>query len=278
MWETLLRSKKFVVGLAIVVAIVMIGIIGPFLTRDPLKENLNMIAKPPSSEYLLGTTVFGEDVLAQLCTGIRNSLEVGALAGVLGTFIAVLFGALGAYRGGWADEISSFVTNVMIVFPMIPLLLVVASLTQQRSLLLVALLIALFSWPWAARSIRSQVLSLREREFVNVARMSGMKDVTMVVTEVLPNMLAYIIMVFVLLAGGGMLAEAGISMLGVGPSNAVTLGHMLFLAMNETVAPHWWGVWWWFIPPGVVLTFFLSAVFVMHAGMDEVFNPRLRRE
>ena len=161
---------------------------------------------------------------------------------------------------------------------MIPLLLIVAALTEQRSLFLVGLMIAAFSWPWAARSIRSQVFSLKEREFINVARLSGMKDITTVVTEVLPNMLAYIMMVFVLLAGGGMIAEAGISMLGVGPSNSVTLGQMLFHAMNETVTPYWWGVWWWFIPPGIVLTFFLSAVFVMHAGMNELFNPRLRRE
>jgi peptide/nickel transport system permease protein len=278
MWETLLRSRKFVVGLAIVTVIIMIAIIGPFVTRDPLKQNPNLMGKPPSSDYLLGTTVLGEDVFAQLCTGIRNSLEIGALAGGLGTLIAVLFGALGAYKGGLADEISSFITNLMIVFPMIPLLLILAAMTQQRSILLVGLLIALFSWPWAARSIRSQVFTLKEREFINVARLSGMKDRTTVVTEVLPNMLAYIMMVFVLLAGGGMLAEAGISMLGVGPSQSVTLGHMLFNAMNNSQYTFWWQDWWWFIPPGIVLTLFLSAIFVVHAGMDEVFNPRLRRE
>jgi peptide/nickel transport system permease protein len=212
-----------------------------------------------------------------MCTGIRNSLEVGLLAGGLGTLIAILFGALGAFKGGLADDVSNFITNVAIVFPVVPLLLVVASVIEQRSLLLVGLLVALFSWPWAARSIRSQVFSLKEREFVNVARLSGMKDRTTVVTEVLPNMLAYIMMVFVLLAGGAMLAEAGISMLGIGPSNNVTLGTMLFHARNASKVPHWWMVWWWFVPPGVVLTLFLSAVFVMHAGMNEIFNPRLRR-
>jgi peptide/nickel transport system permease protein len=160
----------------------------------------------------------------------------------------------------------------------VPLLLVIAAIIEQRSLILVGLLISLFSWPWAARSIRSQVLSLKEREFINVARLSGMRDGATIVTEVLPNMLAYLMMVFVLLAGGAMLAEAGISMLGIGPSNSVTLGQMLFRARNETIAPHWWGLWWWFIPPGIILTLFLSAVFVMHAGMNEWFNPRLRKE
>jgi peptide/nickel transport system permease protein len=278
MLELLVRSKKFIVGLAIVVAIAVVGVIGPMVTRDPLVQNWNMIGKPPNNDYLMGTTVLGEDVLAQLCMGIRNSLEVGMLAGGLGTLMAVLFGALGAYRGGLADDISNFITNIIIVFPVVPLLLVIASIIEQRSLLLVGLLLALFSWPWAARSIRSQVFSLKEREFISVARLSGMRDGTTVVTEVLPNMLAYIMMVFVLLAGGAMLAEAGISMLGIGPSNSVTLGQMLFHARNQSTAPHWWGLWWWFIPPGIILTLFLSAVFVMHAGMNEWFNPRLRKE
>jgi peptide/nickel transport system permease protein len=278
MLELLLRSRKFIVGLLIVLVIVVIGIIGPMVTRDPLHQNWNMIGKPPDGNYLLGTTSLGEDVFAQLFTGIRNSLEVGILAGGLGTLIAVLLGALGTYKGGLADDISSFVTNIIIVFPVTPLLLVVASIIEQRSLLLVGLMIALFSWPWAARSIRSQVLTLKEREFINVSRLSGMRDGTTVITEVLPNMLAYIMMVFVLLSGGAMLAEAGISMLGIGPSNSVTLGTMLFHARNGSTASHWWGLWWWFIPPGIVLTLFLSAIFVMHAGMNEWFNPRLRKE
>jgi peptide/nickel transport system permease protein len=281
MWELLIKSRKFMIALAVVGIMVMFGIIGPIVTRDPVKKDATRMAQPPSSGYLLGTTAFGEDIFAQLCMGIRNSLAVGVLAGALGTLIAVLFGALGPYKGGLADEISNFVTNIVIVFPVLPLLLILAAVLEQsiRSLFLVGVLIALTSWPWAARSIRSQVLSLKEREFVNLARMSGMKDRTMVITEVLPNMLAYIMMVFVLLAGGAIIAEAGISMLGVGPdpTRNVTLGSMLYWAMNQTVVPFWWNVWWWFIPPGLVLTVLLSAVFVMHAGMDELFNPRLRK-
>ena len=276
MWELLLRSRKFITGSVVVGVIVMFGIIGPLVTRDANKKDWTKMGLPPSNEYLLGTTAFGEDVLAQLCLGIRNSLLVGAIAGALGTFLAILLGALGAYKGGWTDEISSFVTNIIIVFPVLPLLIILAAVMEQRSLIVVGVLIALTTWPWAARSIRSQVLSLKEREFVNLARMSGMKDRTTVITEVLPNMLAYIIMVFVLLVGGAILAEAGISMIGVGPAGTVTLGQMLWFAMNQTLKAHWWDMWWWFIPPGLVLTVFLSAVFVVHAGMEELFNPRLR--
>jgi len=279
MLELLLRSRKFIGGLAVVVTIIMFGIIGPMVTRNPQATDLPR-NQPPSWEYPLGTTSFGEDVFAQLCTGIRNSLFVGLLGGGLGTLFAVLFGALGSYKGGWADEASNFVTNVIMVFPVLPLLLFLAYVLQQRSLFLVGLLIALTGWPWAARCVRSQVLSLKEREFVNLARISGMKDRTTVITEVLPNMLAYILMVFVLLAGGAIIAEAGMSAVGVGPDRfqCATLGNMIFSAIQyHPGVPHWSYIWWWFIPPGLVLTMLLSVIFVLHAGMDEVFNPRLRR-
>jgi peptide/nickel transport system permease protein len=277
MWELLLHSRKFMIGLAIAGVVILLGVIGPMVTRNPTKMNFSALSQPPNSEFLLGTTQFGEDVFAQLCSSIRNSLMMGAFAGVVGTLIAVLFGALGPYKGGLADEISGFVTNIVIVFPVLPLLIILSAVITERTLFLVGVMIALTSWPWAARSIRSQVLSLKEREFVNLARMSGMKDRTTVITEVLPNMLAYILMVFVLLTGGAILAEAAISMIGVGPPHALTLGQMLYWAMNQTLKAHWWESWWWFLSPGIVLTLFLSAVFVMHAGMDEVFNPRLRK-
>lgn len=279
MLELLRRSPKFIAGSVVVGAIVMLGIIGSIVTPEPKIGAVGQ-ALPPSLEHLLGTTSFGEDVFAQLCRGIRNSLMVGVLGGGLGTLIAVLLGALGPYKGGLADESSNFVTNVMLVFPVLPMLLFLSYVLQERSLFLVGMLIALTSWPWAARTIRSQVLSLREREFINLAQISGMKHITTVVTEVLPNMLAYILMVFVLLAGGAIIAEAGISAVGVGPNRfqTTTLGNMIFSSIQyHPGVAHWSYIWWWFIPPGLVLTMLLSAIFVMHAGMDEVFNPRLRR-
>jgi peptide/nickel transport system permease protein len=279
MLELLRRSRKFIVGSAVVAAIILLGVIGPMVTPEPKIGTVGQ-ALPPSYEHPLGTTSFGEDIFAQLCRGIRNSLIVGLLGGGLGTLIAVLLGALGPYMGGLADEASNFVTNVMLVFPVLPLLLFLSYILQERSLFLVGLLIALTGWPWAARCIRSQVLSLKEREFVNLAKMSGMKTAATVITEVLPNMLAYILMVFVLLTGGAIIAEAGISAVGVGPDRfqTTTLGNMIFSAIQyHPGVAHWSYVWWWFIPPGLVLTTLLSAIFVMHAGMDEVFNPRLRR-
>lgn len=266
------------IGTAIVLAIILFAIIGPALARDPLAYSFHFV-EPPSNEFLLGTGNFGEDVLAQLCTGTRNSLMIGAIAGGLAMLIAVLVGGIGPYEGGLVDEIANAFTNVVMVFPMLPLLILLAAIFEQRSMFLLASLIGLTSWPWAARCIRSQVLTLKERGFIDVARMSGMKDRKIVVAEIMPNMLAYIIIVFVVSLSIAVLTEAGLSMIGLGPdpSTSVTLGSMLYWVMNSTQAALPWNLWWCFIPPGLILTIFLVAVFIMHNGMDEVFNPRLRR-
>ncbi|MEM2971064.1 MAG: ABC transporter permease [Candidatus Bathyarchaeia archaeon] len=342
MWELLRRNPKFIAGSIIVGIFVIIGVIGPMVTRDPLKGckvivpqgmdlgntqpsefgNWTFQAMPPGTytiieettyivqfengtqrpvtetkvydvTFILGTTQYGMDMFAQLCTGIRNSLFVGVIGGVLGTLIAVLLGALGAYRGGLVDETSNAITNIVMVFPTLPALLVLASLLEPRyfkfslpiigriegrSFLTVGVIIALTSWPWAARCIRSQVLSLKEREFISLAKMSGMRSREIVIKDVLPNMLAYILMVFVLLTGGAMLAESWLSVLGLGPNPTehVTLGNIMHNCRASSLG-NWWTFWWWWIPPGAVLAALLSVIFVMHAGMDEVFNPRLRR-
>jgi peptide/nickel transport system permease protein len=275
MFELLIRSLKFMTGAIVVLAIVLFAIIVPFFTR--LQYSLNFV-KPPSSDFLLGTGQFGEDVLAQLAIGTRNSLIIGVIAGGLATLIAILLGGIGPYKGGVLDEISNGFTNVIMVFPMLPLLILLAAILETRSTFLVSILIGATSWPWAARSIRSQVLTLKERGYIDLARMSGMKDRKIVITEIMPNMLAYIIVVFVVSLSIAVLTEAGLSMIGLGPdpSTNVTLGSMLYWVLNNTHAPLPWDLWWCFIPPGLILTIFLLAVFVMHSGMDEVFNPRLR--
>jgi peptide/nickel transport system permease protein len=281
MFELLVRSRKFMIGTAIVLAIILFGIIGPMFTRDPLQLNPSHVAEPPSSEFILGTGDLGEDIFAQLCTGTRNSLMIGAIAGGFATLVAVLVGGIGPYKGGLPDETSNAFTNVVMVFPMLPLLIILAALFGggNASMFLVATLIGLTSWPWAARCIRSQVLTLREREFINVARMSGTKDRKIVITEIMPNMLAYIIIVFVVSLSIAVLTEAGLSMIGLGPdpSSNVTLGTMLdFIGTGSTQIALPWNYWWAFIPPGLILTIFLVGVFIMQSGMDEVFNPRLR--
>jgi peptide/nickel transport system permease protein len=276
------RSRQFIIGIVIVLAIILFGIIVPIFARDPLQPNPYHVAEPPSSQYILGTGDLGEDIFAQLCTGTRNSLMIGAIAGGFATIIGVLVGGIGPYKSGLVDETSNAFTNVVMVFPMLPLLIILVALFGggNASMFLVATLIGLTSWPWAARCIRSQVLTLKEREFINVARMSGVKGRKIVITEIMPNMLAYIIIVFVVSLSIAILTEAGLSMIGLGPdpSSTVTLGTMLdFIGTGSTQVALPWNYWWAFLPPGLVLTIFLLGVFIMQSGMDEVFNPRLRR-
>ena len=264
-------------SLVVLIVFILLGTVGPLFVGDPYNMNLSLMGRPPSLGHILGTTGFGEDVFAQLCNAVGNSLLVGLIAGGLGTIIAVFIGAVGPYRGGLADRISNLITNIALVLPLIPLFIIIASVVRGLNLVLIGVILAVTSWPWAARSIRSQMLTLKEREFVNLARMSGDGSVRIVVIEILPNMLAYIMMVFVILTGTAILAESALSMIGVSTTRTITLGYMLYWAQHETIVPFWWNIWWWFIPPGIVLTVILTAVFVIHAGMDEVFNPKLRR-
>lgn len=273
MWELLLRNKRFMISMGVIVSIVLFGIIAPMVSRDPLK----VYGGPyqlPSSEFILGTDSFGRDVFANLCVGTRTSIMIGLFAGGISALLAVIFGGIGSYKRGLVDNVCSFTTNIMLVFPVIPLLIILSAFLRERSLLLVGFIIGIISWPWAARAIRSQVLSLKEREFVNLAKLSGMKERMIIITEILPNLLAYVAMVFVFAVGGAILAEAGISMIGLGPTNAVSLGTILYWALlNETFRQ---GIWWVFLPPGIILTVFMVAAFTIHSSMDEVFNPRLR--
>jgi peptide/nickel transport system permease protein len=277
MWELLLKSRKAMFGLTVLIVFIILGTVVPLFVGNPYDMNLSLMGQPPSFEHILGTTSFGQDIFAQLCNAIGNSLLVGLVAGGLGTLIAVFIGAVGPYRGGLADRISNLVTNLALVLPLIPLFIIIASVVRGLNLFLIGVILAVTSWPWAARSIRSQMLTLKEREYVNLARMSGDRNIRIVVTEILPNMMAYIMMVFVILTGTAILAESALSMIGVSTTGTITLGYMLYWAQHQTIVPFWWNIWWWFIPPGIVLTVVLTAFFIIHAGLDEVFNPKLRR-
>ncbi len=168
------------------------------------------------------------------------------------------------------------ITNIVLVFPVLPALLVLSAFLEERSLNLIILIISLISWPWAARAIRSQVLSLKEREFVSLAKISGTNDVKIASLEILPHLLSYIALVFAISIGAAILTEAGISVVGLGPENTVTLGILLQNAIAfESIRL---GYWWIFVTPGILLTAFMFALYLIQTNMDAVFNPRLREE
>lgn len=242
-----------------------------------VQENLQVLS-PPTWNVLSGTDEFGHDTFAQLAHSTRNSLLVGFMAGIIATLAAVIVGAVSGYLGGYLDDFTQLVVNIIMVFPVFPLLLILAAFVEQRSLGLVAVIIAVTSWPWAARAIRSQILSLKERDFVRLAKISGKNGFVIAIKELLPNMASYILLIFAIQVGSAIGAEAGISLLGFGPDprESITLGSMLFWVIGaESVRS---GFWWLYLPPGLILTILFVILYILQSNLDEIFNPRLRSE
>ncbi|HNT23538.1 MAG TPA: ABC transporter permease [Anaerolineales bacterium] len=270
-----LKNWKLRIGFVVIGVFLILALIGPLLVRnDPFAYANPTGAKPPSSDYWFGTTFFGQDVFAQFVLGLRATFLVGILGGGLATLIGVVVGFTAGYRGGIVDEVLNMLTNIILVIPTMAVLLIIAAYLEVRSIFAECIFIGLTAWPWAARAIRAQTFSLRTRDFVDLAKTSGMSSFKIIFREIAPNMMAYLIMTFILQFGGAILNAATLDFIGLGPTNTISLGMMMQYAVM-------WGalllgMWWWFIPPGLAITLIVGALYVMNVGMDEVFNPKLR--
>ena len=278
----LFKKPSFIFGITVVVVIVFSGIFGPMFAADPREiirnEDGGVATNTPPGKYApLGTDQSGQDFLSNLLWGIRNSLIVGILAGLITIIISTIVGGIGAYKGGLMDEFGMLVTNIILVFPVLPALLVISAYIEGRTLTLIIAIIGMISWPWDAQAIRSQILSLKERDFVHLARVSGIGDVKIAIFEVLPHVLSYLVLVLTISIGASILTEAGISMIGLGPENTITLGVLLQHAIERDVTLRR-GYWWLFVVPGLILTFLMFAMYLVQSNLDAVFNPRLREE
>jgi peptide/nickel transport system permease protein len=268
------RNSKLVVGLIVVLAALALAIVGPWLTDATPFEFGFPTGQPPSSEYWLGTTAPGQDVFAQFVYGLRSTFVVGAVAGCVAATIGMAVGFTAGYRGGVVDDVLTMLTNVVLVIPTLAVLIIVSAYLSVGSLLGEAALIGLTAWPWAARAIRAQTFSLASREFVSLARLTGRRGWKIVVSEIAPNMSSYLFLTFILLFGSSILIAATLDFLGLGPSQVMSLGLMLNLAVSNAALQL--GMWWWFIPPGLAITAIVGGLYVMNVGLDEVFNPKLR--
>jgi peptide/nickel transport system permease protein len=269
------RNKKLVFGLTLLVLLLLVALVGPLLTDlDPF-EFYDALGQPPSSEHWLGTTAPGQDVYTQFVHGLRASFVVGAVAGCVAAAIGMAVGFAAGYFGGVVDDLLSMLTNVVLVIPTIAVLIIVAAYLSVGSLISEAVLIGLTSWPWAARAIRAQTFSLANRDFVSLARLSGQGSWRIIVREIAPNMSSYLFLTFILLFGGSILIAVTLDFLGLGPSQVMSLGLMLNVAVSNSALQL--GMWWWFITPGVGITAVVAALYVTNVGLDEVFNPKLRR-
>jgi len=276
-WRLMLPTPTpwLITGLILIGSIIIFGAVGPLLVGDPAAIS-NTGLSGPSADHWLGTTQTGQDVLAQLAHATRGSLQIGFLVGVLATLLSAFFGIYGAYIGGFADEVFSLLSNVFLVIPGLPLVIVISGFVprESRGLWTIAVVLALTSWAASARVLRAQTLSVRNRDYVAASRVSGERAWRVIAVEILPNLLPVLASQFVFAVIAAILGEAGLSFLGLGASSSSTLGTMLFYAQNGFALPL--GAWWWFLPPGLMIALFGMGLSLINFSIDEIINPKLK--
>jgi peptide/nickel transport system permease protein len=277
-WLT--RSRWVTVGVAIFAVFVFLGIFGPALAPyAPAAMNPTAAAAAgPNAAHWLGTTQFGQDVLSQLLVGTGPTLEIGFLAGIIATFLSILIGVSSGYFGGVVGELLSLLSNIFLVIPALPLLIVLSTYTgSSPSAWLIAVVLAALSWAWGARVLRAQTLSLRQQDFVQAAKAAGESNLRIIFTEILPNEIAVVAASFVYTVIGAVgyyVALLFIGVAGGANSDNINWGTMLYNAqINEAVST---GAWWWYVPPGVMIALLLLSLIMLNFGIDEFINPRLR--
>jgi peptide/nickel transport system permease protein len=271
----LLRNRKFVTGMSIILGLLVLAVVGGSLLEPGQRSSGSLPASlPPGMQAILGSDSLGRGIATQLAEALPNSLRIGLIAAALGTLLGAIIGFVSGYFGKAVDAVLRVLIDVFLAVPSLLFLILIASLLRGVSVQTMALIIGLFAWAWPARQIRAQVLSLKERAFVQVAHLSGMGHLEIIFRELMPHMLQWMGANFVNAFIAAVLAESGLSILGLGPQREMTLGMMIYWALNYgAILQNLW--WWWFTPVLILVSLFLS-LYLVHLGFDEVSNPRLR--
>ncbi len=271
------RNPQMVIGLVMIVFLLLIGIVGPLFVNTKNADPLSAIpAQSPSRTYPLGTDDQGRDLLAAMVGGLPDTLRIGFLAGAIGLGIGIILGFLSGYLGGPVDAVVRIAVDTLLTIPgLLILITVAASIKTFISVNTMALVIASLAWRQPTRIIRAQVLTMRERAYVQVARRSGMNTVEILGRELLPNLFPFLAASFVGAVFGAILFSIGLEALGLGPQNQPTLGMTIYWSLRFGALLR--GMWWWWVPPIVVLVVLFFGLLLLTIGLDEIANPRLRR-
>jgi peptide/nickel transport system permease protein len=269
-----LRNRKAAIGLAIILFYVVVALAAPLITANDPSRRVARPHQPPSIENVMGSTRMGRDVYTQLVWGTRTSLGVGFLAGFIVTALGTLVGVTAGYYGGRVDEALNFLTNIVLVIPQLPLLLVVAAFIGEASPFVIAIIIGLTAWGWGARVTRAQTLSLRHREFIVASAMVGEPAWRMIFVELLPNLLSIIGLNFIGSVVYTILTEATLEFLGLGDPLAVSWGTMLYNAQVASAITV--GAWWEVLAPAAAIATVGIGLSLVNFGIDELANPRVR--
>jgi len=274
------RSPKILIGLGALIGFIILAVIGPWLAPyDPSASlsTTNGVPQPPSAAHWLGTTQVQQDVFSQLLTGGRSTVLVAFLAGVVATILSVLFGVTSGYLGGLSDDLLSMLANFFLVLPALPLLIVIFGFLPSAgggNDLLIGLIIAVTGWAFGARVLRAQTLSLRNRDYVESARIAGERTWRIIGFEIVPNLIPIIAASFLFTVLYGVGTYTAMAFLGLINPNHWSWGGMLFLAQQQQAEVSGW--WWWYLPPGLAVAFLGTALALLNFGIDEFINPRLR--
>jgi peptide/nickel transport system permease protein len=271
----LLRNPKSAFGIFLLGLIVLVSAAAPLLTSHAANEAGELPAQPPAWAHPFGTTDQGYNVWSQVVYGGRMSLLVAGFAAVISMAIAITLGLLAAYAGGWRDDLINLVTNIFLVIPVLPLLLVISSFLTVTGPVAMALIIGATSWAIETRILRGQALSLRNRDFILAAKVAGESTWRIVFGEFLPNMLSRIAAGFAFVFVQAVFYEAALEFLGFGDANKVSWGTILYWAANNSTLLQ--GEWWHFVFPGLAISLTVLSIVFINYGIDELSNPRLQQ-
>jgi peptide/nickel transport system permease protein len=275
LWTGLPPKAK--IGAVILGVFALVAVVGPAVAPyDPSAQSSasSAVLQAPSGAHLLGTTSTGQDVFSQILVGTRATLEIGLGVGLIATLLAVIVGTAGGLLGGFWDEVLSFVTNVFLVLPALPLLAVLLAYQSARGQLATIGVLSALGWPFGARVIRAQTLSLRNRDFVAASRETGERTWRILFVEIVPNQLSLIAASFVGAVLYAVAASVALSFLGLTDTSKWSLGTVLYWAYSENALPL--GAWWWFVPAGLAVALIGMGLVLVNFGLDELGNPRLR--
>jgi peptide/nickel transport system permease protein len=272
------RNPMLATGLVILVALLAIGWVGPLFVDTGLAQPTSAPPdQPPSSQYPFGTDDQGRNLLAVAVVGLPLTLQVGFVAGAVALGLGTVLGVLAGYLGGVVDAVIRGLADILLTVPgLVVLVTIAASIKGVISVEMMALVVASLAWMWPTRTIRAQVLTLRERSYVQIAKMSGMRTPEVIFAEVLPNLLPYLAASFVASTSAAILASVGLEALGLGPQNEPTLGMTIYWAISFNALVR--GLWWWWVMPIALILLLFMALFMLSAGLDEAANPRSRRK
>lgn len=270
------RMPTLIPGILLLLLIALPGsLFRPCLNMQLTEFDSTRVNLAPCAEYLLGTQSEGKDIFTILLIGSWTTLKIGLIAGVIGIGLGTFLGSVAGYLGGKTDTFISTLVDIGLTIPPLAIMILIAASTSNISIAGMGVIVSITSWMQPTRIIRSQMLSLKERSYVQLAHISNVKNIEIIFKEIMPNLLPFLASTFVNAVSTAILASIGLEVLGLGPSNSLSLGNTIYFANYYSAM--WRGIWWWWLPPIVVIVLIFVALFMISLALDELGNPKLKK-